>query len=749
MNPFEAYVGPAEAPPVVRPKRREDEKRAEPKRSATYEAPDLRRETGIGPWTLGAMGLLGAAALAARNPRIGSKLLDLWQRPFGPLERWTKPRPFEVPGLGIPGLPSELPNVRRQPGSILISDTERTGVNVARGTRALQEQPFYTGMITARPERLKDIEHQAVSDYLVHAATGMAPSRAKALALRGTPQWFREAQAYRDSMLRDEQWARRYLGIEDIPYRPGPYLHRQAVRNEAATLRGRGGLFGELSTSLRGAEDKRVFPTYRAGEAAGTVYDDPRVAWLSREVAGLRLIETAKYMQRLEGRVIFRDKAAARAVAGPGNRIYEIEAMPGAPKWYVPHYEEWKFLVDNLKSPEYGRLGFLRHWANTLARNPNLVNPLPHIVKNMAYKYQMAGAPGSVLTKLPRDFAEFQRGTSPMVRLFKQSMPFDETGETAADLFGRAIHGIRRESYPAPLRLVDLALDATVGRAHRASSKLIFSRADPAMRYSLWKQYVERGMTGNEAAQHVWVDLIRYGTRSTLVDAWKAIPGNFFVPWRLGTVTTLYKQITDHPFRTAAFIGAIDLVREMRYRQSGRWTHLPIDYVEAPIAQVIQSRDTGDAAKSLIAATLGWIIAGPGGALLGSAVMDVWKNPAEWRRLYSMFWGISQMIDGGKSAIGIAQHVANGRPDLAARDATNLMMTMATAEHAALNYRPRRLFAALPEVGPWLRKSVQVKMAEGIQQTIEMRGERAATRRERRKLGRGTIEERVKRLTEE
>ena len=70
-----------------------------------------------------------------------------------------------------------------------------------------------------------------------------------------------------------------------------------------------------------------------------------------------------------------------------------------------------------------------------------------------------------------------------------------------------------------------------------------------------------------EASNNAWIDLVRYGTRSDLVDFWKSIPMNFFVPWRIGTLTTLLKQAKNHPIRTAIIVGGIDYLRAPRVRR--------------------------------------------------------------------------------------------------------------------------------------------------------------------------------------
>src|SRR5439155_3547783 len=139
------------------------------------------------------------------------------------------------------------------------------------------ERPWSKQLLAEGPEQIKDIEHFSVAGFLSRMATGQTPSQAKAAALANTPQWFQEANAYRAQQLlmpEGEQWAKRFMGLERIPERWGPYLHRQTIRTESASLRPRGGLFGELRTSLAGAERERQYPTMRAGEQAGVRYDD-------------------------------------------------------------------------------------------------------------------------------------------------------------------------------------------------------------------------------------------------------------------------------------------------------------------------------------------------------------------------------------------------------------------------------------------------------------------------------------------
>ena len=141
------------------------------------------------------------------------------------------------------------------------------------------------------------------------------------------------------------------------------------------------------------------------------------------------------------------------------------------------------------------------------------------------------------------------------------------------------------------------------------------------MRYSLFKYYRQQGLPTYEAGNHAWIDLIRYGTRSHLTDFWKSMPANFFVPWRFGTFTSLVKQATYHPVRTALLLGAVDYLREVNRRHRGKWIHLPWDYVEAPLAQLVQSKDGVDLLKNASSQAALTALFGPGGAF-GASQLD-------------------------------------------------------------------------------------------------------------------------------
>jgi hypothetical protein len=113
-----------------------------------------------------------------------------------------------------------------------------------------------------------------------------------------------------------------------------------------------------------------------------------------------------------------------------------------------------------------------------------------------------------------------------------------------------------------------------------------------------------------------------------------------------------------------------------------------------------------------------------------------------------MFWGLSQIYDGGKTGKRMLEDLQAGNYSRMASDGANLIATGLTAEHSALNYRPRRLMAAVPEWGPFLQKSVQVKLAEQMQDQMERRRDRGIEKGQLRRDRVGTIEDRVRRMTE-
>jgi hypothetical protein len=350
----------------------------------------------------------------------------------------------------------------------------------------------------------------------------------------------------------------------------------------------------------------------------------------------------------------------------------------------------------------------------------------------MGAKYLLSRGP---LTshKLATDAWEFFKGTNPeMVAEFKRVMPFSEGGESA---YGTLHEIMTRE--PGLGKAIDQTIKA-IGLLNKGSSKVVFKWADPAMRYSLYKHYrLGEGLSEQAAANHVWIDLVRYGTRSDLVDLWKSIPMNFFVPWRIGTWTTLLKQSINHPVRTAFVVGGVDYLREMRYRKTGRWTHLPWDYVEGPVSLALHG-DLGNLKKEAIATAF----FGPGGGATWRNIKqigeDLFANPSMIPTdVTKTLWGITQWSDAKKE---FEAYIKDRQPS----HLVNALLGAVVAERSALNYKPERIQSLTPESLPGMGKSERVQAAEDIQAERKTKADkRAKTMREKpRKTIEDTLNER-------
>lgn len=641
---------------------------------------------------------------------------------------------------------------KAMPNSPTIAEVERWTTGLADGIARVAETGWWKGVKKLNPEVIKDQEEAAVNWWrprfdqiiaqrdaaLQQAQTAQRRQQIRAQAARDMHQIEQQARtqffspelqqemAYRDAAFARENASRAYFGLDPIDKTPGPYIprrvdpeSREAVSLGAGALgRGRG-----PQTTVGPAGKERTFQTFREGEQ-GTghlEYEDPRNSILLREWEGIKLRATHRLFQNLENKgTLFRDKAAADA-ASPTGRAWKIENAPGG-DWWVPTEAEAKFLRQNLTESQHGPTTSFVGYANALFRNPNLVNPAPHVVKNMAIKALLARGPVTPYV-LARDAVEYLRGRNPgLLREFHEAMPFSTSGKPAAEVLG---HELKSGTVGDAVKK---ALHA-IGTVNRPSQKVIFEWADPAMRYALFKHYRQQGMGVYEAGNHAWVDLIRYGTRGQVTDMWKAWPLNFFVPWRYGTFVSLMKQVQNHPVRTALLIGAVDYLREIRYRQSGKWTHLPWDYVTGPIAQIVQSKSLKELGVNLGSQAAITALFGPGGAFAAQQMTDIIRDAqgkGDWGRLRNMFWGLSQMYE-------LPKEFERG-------DYSGMLGTILLGEHQALTYEPRRLGKALPESLPFLKKSVLVESAERMQADRERRRHQ---REERPKSP--TIEERLRR----
>jgi hypothetical protein len=624
--------------------------------------------------------------------------------------------------------PMESVVLKERPNSPVIAEVERFNTSLTDWLQARAKLSWHRGAMKANPELMKDAEEVARREWL---ANGSTPAAARA-AMRHFEPEIQASMRQRKVLFDQANRSRAYFGLQPVAEETGPYLPRKVIEGrDAVSLGGRGqlGVGHSLETSPGGHARERVFETYRQGEAAGMEYMDPRNAILLRDFDDLKIRATHQLFRNLEAKgTLFRTRGPA-AAASPTGRPWAVENAPGG-TWWATTEAEAKFLQQNLTEPRFGNFGSLVGYANQTLRNPNLIMPLPHIVKNMGIKYLLARGPSTPYV-LARDAVEWARGSNPrLLREFDEAMPFAASGKSAHQILGEELR--RGPVGEAVKRTLD-----TIGLLNRPSQKVIFQWADPAMRYSLFKHYREQGMPVYEAGNNAWIDLVRYGTRSQITDTWKSIPGNFFVPWRWGTITSLLKQAKNHPVRTALLLGAIDYAAEARYRADGRVTHYPFHYAEGPIAQILDHPTPGN-----VASILGTSAAfGPGGSYsvrqLEEAlqVLQGKANPLEWQKLQRTFWGISQLYGLGSDfkkfqETGDTKHLAE------------MLGTAILGERNAYNYEPHRLARGLPESSPGLERSPVIREAERQQKQRQERFERSQERRQEHP--RRTIEDRLR-----
>ena len=318
----------------------------------------------------------------------------------------------------------------------------------------------------------------------------------------------------------------------------------------------------------------------------------------------------------------------------------------------------------------------------------------------MLFKYVLARI-GNATFKA--DTTEFLHATDPNLRArFAKVFPTPETSYRIPQMRAReTTRWGEINDWPGKIGTQMLKINSW-------SQKVIFEKADPAMRYALWKSYVRKGMGDLEAANHVWLDLIRYDENSGALNFWKQWPGNWFATWRTGTYVTLFKAMRTHPYRSLMFFGTVEYLREMIYRKYGLWTHMPIDYMDAPLTEIIdstykiktdiqQGRDPGKAigagglsAGSVIATTL---LFGPGGGQAPDTIskaMEIIKGDPQGRtQLLSMFWGISQIVNMPGEFVAFQK-------DGNSKHLVLLLSNFALGTHAALSYEPRRLDKSIP-----------------------------------------------------
>ena len=637
----------------------------------------------------------------------------------------------------------ELPVLRTHPDSPVISSIEATHVFVEDQMESLVHQPWVkTLMKLGDNKKVAEMEARWVQAWKQGQDW-----------MSGVPDDLKQMFKWRDEQFAIENDIRRRRGLPEIPKVEGPYLPRitdEDYKLMRAITRSQEG--AKASQSVGAHAQARAVETLREGLDKGITYRDWRLAFLMREARGSVLRATDQMMTDLEkGGVLHRSPEAAKAVSVTG-KAYPVDGLPFTPKegWWVRSPEERQFLLQNLRQFD-ASLGNIRSWAQQWLRNPSLVNPWPHIMKNMALKQmQQAKASGLDMHKVWLNTYRYRYGTEPdfedptmlqsiagkagiplreahklikggvsssigkpdMLEEFNNTMPFTSSGRTVWEVIEKA----------GPKTMAQ-QLSRGPGILNSYARRKIFAEWDPAMRYGLWREYVRKGMSPQEAANHTWIDLIRYGTRADRIDAWNSVPFNFFVPWRVGTIRTINKALQSAPVRFGLFMGAVDTLRELDYRLNGRWTHLPYDYIERPLMTLMMEGKTE--ALSTLAAT---IIAGPGGEYMFRTVQNI-INTAQAKGqlgdIRTIAWGLAQVYD-------LWPQFQAWEKDHDPRHITDMLGLVLLGRHATPYGAPHRVGELIPE--SLIRTRREVKETEEFREAIKQRGEAKQSRKLQRDI---------------
>jgi hypothetical protein len=657
----------------------------------------------------------------------GTNPFAIWARRAGNmiLKQWREalPRAGEI--------------VEKVPESPVISGHQRMIEREVSYMVRFSEEPWRQALRAREETELVDFEHQVVTRYQLFRAQGMDVDAAKAKAYSEVPPDCQALLMQRDVRRPIEKWSTGVLKTTLPDDVEGPYVARLTNEEGKAVVDlhpqitnwGR-----HIRASLGSFDRSRVYGTMKEGITADppVQYDPLTSSTFQRELYSTRLENTARYLQELkDGGVLFEknDKAGAiaahdmlqrtpvvrpsrviRPVRG-GKRgnigpVTLVRGFGGADYWARSRVEA-QFLEQNLNPAQSGgTLSKMVRVANAFARNPNLMyNPLPHVTKNMAMKYVLQRVGNLTFQKLAAEYASDATRRA----ITDQVLPMPTTGTRIPQL-----RALEAGSYGQRVA-------AKWGKwlsVNHFSPRFIFAKADPAMRHALLWSYVRKGLTPQEAANHVWVDLIRYDENSGALNFWKSIPFNFFAPWRLGTYVSLFKALRSHPIRALLFIGALEYMREIIYRKLGWWTHLPIDYLEAPLVEAIQDPKT---IPGILGTTA---LFGPGGAQAALVIDDLVKalhgEPGLEARAINMFWGLSQLYN-------IPQQFAQYLRDHDPKHLGLIISSAAFGTHEALRYQPRRFASFIPESWPGMEKSAQVKEAEALQAKIQQKLQKART----------------------
>jgi len=187
------------------------------------------------------------------------------------------------------------------------------------------------------------------------------------------------------------------------------------------------------------------------------------------------------------------------------------------------------------------------------------------------------------------------------------------------------------------------------------------------------------------------------------------------------------------PFHAIAWIAGWDLMRELWYRSTGWWVHLPIDYIEAPIVRMFESW------KNIIAFGVTTTGLGPGGEAGGRVISDLIKagvnGEIDKRTLGNLLWSMAMFTDPHGAFHEIDTYSRTGDP----KHLTRLGSMVLLGAHDAANYAPKRPMQLIPD---WIMpKSKRVRDAEAAQRYIAGRREFRQQRQQMRP--RPQIKERV------
>ena len=616
---------------------------------------------------------------------------------------------------------------RKEPDTPVITVHQQFIKDPVDFMESFADQPWWKNLKSMDEKDIIDAEDQAVSRYRNLVERGADPVKARALAVYESP--LKDVFLHRHLMIPLEEAAAKELGVEIPGWTGDPYLARLTNEEgkELIDLTPNIPNMGQmLRRSIGHFDNSRVHATMKAGIDAGTQYDPVTKAVWTRERTGQQLITTANAVKALrEQGVLNETESAAKAAQVKGTKETPVKVRGLGPKdYWARNRQEAKFIQQNFASAPSMNAGWrkLNQIGNAYVRNPSLINPLPHITKNMFFKYIMARVGNS---KLKADVQEFASASEPQLKArFDKVFPVRESAIRMPQLTAREVGNWAERVTSGGLKI------------NEPSQKYIFEKADPAMRYSLWKSYVRKGMSDQEAANHVFLDLIRYDENSGGLNFWKSIPLNYFSTWRTGTFVTMAKALRSHPYRTLLFLGGVEYLREAIYRKTGKWTHLPIDYLEAPLSEVVfkstqvpEQIEAGrsplkamaavpESAAGVAATTL---LFGPGGGQAPSTISDVMNlmrgDPMQKARVQNMFWGFSQLF-------GIPQEYLAYKRDGNPEHFVNILTAAAFGTHSALKYEPRRLGKWLPEWMPGMQKSEIVKEAEDLQARLRQRQEK-------------------------